>query len=291
MKHYSLIVVAFVLLTSFSCSNWRSHFQEQHILANVGDKKLYLEDIVDVFFEDMNADDSIKLLESYVNVWVKKQLKIAEAEQIFSSTQKDIDQKVEDYRNSLLTYRIDQYYIDNTIDTAFTAEQITDYYDKKRSDFILDRAMVRGLMVKMPSKFRQAPKIKELISSSDADALQDFLDLCAKNNLEHKNISQWVYFDDALAFLPTRRDYDYDYIMNDRKIHEFTDGDNIYYAYISQVLKEGDYMPQDMVSSVIRRIIFNTRKESIIHAHEDSLMKQGLSEGIVEIYLNQNEED
>lgn len=289
MKKECYIPLVLFLLTSISCSDWRSHFKEQQTLAKVGDKILFLEDLNDVFFDNMDSLDSIKLLDSYVDMWIKKQLKIAEAEKIFSSTQKDIDQKVEEYRNSLLTYRMEQYYIDNNIDTAFTEEQIAEYYNNRRSDFILDRPMVRGLMVKLPSKFRQAPKLKELISSSNADAQQDFLDLCAKNELEYKNISQWTYFDEALAFLPTRRDYDYGYITTDKKIHDFTDGDNIYYAYISEVLEAGDVMPIEMVSSTIRRILFNSRKESIIRSQEDSLVKYGLEQGQVEVYLTQED--
>lgn len=290
MKYYILIVVVLVSLTIGSCSDWRSRVLSQNAIAAVGDKILYLEDIGDVFFDNMSYDDSVKLLDSYIDVWVKKQLKIAEAENLFSSTQKDIDQKVEDYRNSLLTYRIDQYYIDNSIDTAFTASEISEFYNKKQSDFILDRPLVRGLMVKFPSNFRQAPKLKELISSSNADAQQDFMDLCAKNNFEYKNISQWTYFNETLYFLPTRRDYDYGYLMKEKKIHEFTDGDNIYYVYISSVLEVGDFIPQEMVSSIIRRIISNARKETIIRSYEDSLISRGLREGKVEIYLNKQED-
>lgn len=285
MKNNLHIALVLFSLMTFSCSEWKSYFQDKEPVASVGDKVLYIEDLDNVFFDDMSYEDSMMMLESYVDVWVKKQLKIAEAEQIFSASQTEIDRRVEEYRGSLLTYRIDQYYIDNSIDTVFTDDEIGEYYQAKRSDFILDRPMVKGLMVKMPSRFRQARELSQLMRSNSADSHQDFIDICSKNELEYKDIAQWSYFNEALAFLPTRRDYDYGYLMSEKKIHEFTDGDNIYYAYISDVLEAGDYIPQDMVSDVIRSILFNRRKESIIRTHEDRLMQQGLDEKQINIYI------
>lgn len=286
MKLYPRIALLLISLAIFSCSDWGDHFNDKHTLATVGDKALNIEDIDALFFANMGPEDSAKLLESYVDVWVKKQLKIAEAERLFEMSQEDIDRKVEEYRNSLLTYRIDQHHIDNSLDTAFTEEEISAYYNDNRSDFVLDAPMVRGLMVKFPSNFRQASQLRTLIGSSKSDDKQDFLELCDKNGLEYMNILQWTAFDEALNFLPTRKDYDYGYIMSDNKVHEFTDGENKYYVFISESLAIGDAIPIDQVSSIIKRIIFNSRKESIVRSHEDSLMSRGLREGVVELFIN-----
>ena len=68
----------------------------------MGDSKLFAYDVSTIFTPGLSAEDSLKLLESYVDQWVKKQLKIEEAERMFEESQEDIDRLVQEYRNSLL---------------------------------------------------------------------------------------------------------------------------------------------------------------------------------------------
>ena len=102
---FSLAVVAGFV----SCKRFPNPFANQKVLAEVGGEKLYLHDIAPIFTPDMTAEDSIKIQKSYVDQWVKKQLKIQEAEEMFRSSQEDIDRMVEEYRNSLMTHKVAQY--------------------------------------------------------------------------------------------------------------------------------------------------------------------------------------
>ena len=82
----------------------------------------------------LTGDDSVAFAELYVRKWIGKQLKLSEAEQLFSASADDIEAKVEAYRQSLLIRKLDQFYVDERIDTTFTEEDIAAYYNAhKRS--------------------------------------------------------------------------------------------------------------------------------------------------------------
>ena len=125
-----------------SCKRFPNPFTNQKVLAEVGGERLYLHELTPIFTPDMTAEDSIKVQKSYVDQWVKKQLKVQEAEEMFRSSQEDIDRLVEEYRNSLLTHKVDQYYVDKELDTLFTDKQIADYYLNHKSEFVLDKIIL-----------------------------------------------------------------------------------------------------------------------------------------------------
>jgi len=140
-----------------SCKRFANPFAGgDKVLAEVGGEKLYVHDLSSIFTPDMAPEDSVKILGSYVDRWVKMQLKIQEAERMFESSQQDIDRMVEEYRNSLLTHKVDQYYVDKLIDTLFTDSQIGEYYRKNQADFVLDKAYfteLRAAVDKVDSPF------------------------------------------------------------------------------------------------------------------------------------------
>ena len=55
-----------------------------------------------------------------------------------------IEKQVEAYRQALLIRKLEQHYVDRNLDTAFTAGEIAAYYNAHKSDYRLDRTLVRG---------------------------------------------------------------------------------------------------------------------------------------------------
>ncbi len=288
MRLFSKIVLCGVVVTMVSCQRFPNPFSDNKnkILAEVGDVKLFSYDVSTIFTPGISAEDSLKLLESYVDQWVKKQLKIAEAEQMFEDSQEDIDHLVQEYRNSLLTHKVDQFYVDKYIDPLFPADKIRQYYEEHKADFVLDKTMLKARIVRMPEHHPQQKKIEELLISPRTESLQDLTELCIKNDFELIELNRWTDMATLLLQLPTDRTQSYDYLLETSKIHEFEANSYIFYVRVLDVRKSGDYAPQESVSEVIRRVLFNQRKESIIRTHEDSLYKQAFDKK--EIIVNVN---
>lgn len=257
-----------------SCKRFPNPFAgNDRILAEVGDERLFAHDVESIFTPEMSGEDSLRILRSYVDRWVKKQLKIQEAERLFESSQTGIDRMVEEYRNALLTDRVDQFYVDKRLDTLFTDAQIREYYDGNRSDFILDKTLVKGCVVRVPRHYGKKNKLRELMLATSGDKYQDMVDWCAKNDLELTELNSWTDFSTLLSLLPAEKGRDYDFLLATNKINELETRDHLFYVRISALRRAGDYAPPESVSDVIRRVLFNKRKEEIVRAHEDSLYR------------------
>ncbi len=285
MAKLTKIVSAFglvMLLTA--CQELPRYFSGDEVVAEAADHELLRRDVEAAVPQGIVGEDSVAFVNLYVDRWIKRQLKVAEAEQLFSSSEGDIDRMVEEYREALLIRKLEQHYVDLKIDTIFTAEEIAAYYKQHKSDFKLDHTLVKGRIVRIPEHFRQASQLKALMGSGDESRRQDFRDICAKNDfVVHELTEQWVDFSEFLALLPTLRSESYDKLLASSSVQEMSGRNFRYYFQIVSVLRDGDAIPLERVEPMIRRILFNNRQSEIIRSHEEALYEAGVGEGRVKI--------
>lgn len=269
-----MLFLATVVMIATGCLKLLKDKQEDEVVAQVDDKRLMRSDVTGLY----SGEDSLKLAETYVNGWILKQLKAREAESIMDKEGVDIDALVEDYRNSLLSQKLDRHYVEMSVDTTITVQDINEYYLAHKADFTLERPLVKGRIVRVPKSYRQTAKLKELMSSQSIDKRQDFADICVKNGFELEVFEDWIYFRDFLNYLPVVKGDDYDYLLSSRGIQTMSDIEYEYFVEISNAIPAGNSIPVNMVESEIRRIILNMRSKEIIRAKEDSLYNAALKD-------------
>ena len=91
------------------------------MLAEAAGRKLYAREVKAAIPKGVVGEDSVAFVNRYVEKWVHKQLKLHEAEELFSDAEQDIDSLVEEYRQALLIRKFDQHLIEERIDTLVTA--------------------------------------------------------------------------------------------------------------------------------------------------------------------------
>ena len=268
-KRYT-ILLAGVLLTA--CQELPRYFSGEELLAKVGDKELVVDELRRSIPGGLTEADSSAYAHVFVDRWVRRQLKIREAEQLFSSSVADIDRQVEEYRQSLLVRKLDQFYVDRMVDTTFAAEDLEAYYNTHKSDFKLDRTIVKGCVVRVPKSYRQRSRLKELMASKQEARQQDFRDICLKQEfLMSDYATEWVNWSDFLSQLPTVRSASYEGLLLKNGVQEMSDESAYYYFRIDEVRRAGEAAPLDEVRSTIRRILFNGRQQQVIRDHEEQL--------------------
>ena len=285
MKWSAKIAVVAGALLLAGCRELPRYFASDEILARAGGRELRLRDVRDAIPQGLSPEDSTAYMKTYVDRWVRKQLKLEEAEVLFSTSADDIDRMVEEYRQVLLIRKLEQYYVDRSIDTVFTDEEIAAYYNAHKGDYRLDRPIVKGRIVRLGLRYRQAAKLKALMGSKSEAQQQDFRDLCAKNDFTVYDFSeQWVDFPEFLSYLPTLRNQNYDALLATTSVQEMHDSQSQYYFQIDAVHREGEPIPLERLRPNIRRILFNQRQGEVIRRHEEELYERALDEGDVRIY-------
>lgn len=275
--------LACVLLLA-GCRELPRYFAGDAAVARAGGKELRLRDVRTVVPQGLSGEDSAAFMKVYVDRWVRKQLKLQEAEELFSASAGDIDKMVEEYRQALLIRKLDQYYVDRSVDTTFSDAEISAYYEAHKGDFRLDRTIVKGRIVRVPDSYRQVTKLKPLMASPSPARQQDFSDLCVKNNFEVNDFrEQWIDFSEFLSYLPTRRSQNYDPLLATTAVQEMRDSYSHYYFQIDAVRREGEAIPLERLRATIRRILFNQRQTDIIRRHEEELYTRAVEEGEVRL--------
>ena len=275
--------LACVLLLA-GCRELPRYFAGDAAVARAGGKELRLRDVRSVVPQGLSGEDSAAFMKVYVDRWVRKQLKLQEAEELFSASAGDIDKMVEEYRQALLIRKLDRYYVDRSVDTTFSDAEISAYYEAHKGDFRLDRTIVKGRIVRVPDSYRQVTKLKPLMASPSPARQQDFSDLCVKNNFEVNDFrEQWIDFSEFLSYLPTRRSQNYDPLLATTAVQEMRDSYSHYYFQIDAVRREGEAIPLERLRATIRRILFNQRQTDIIRRHEEELYTRAVEEGEVRL--------
>ena len=283
--------IAVVAATLFlgGCQELPGYFASDTTLARAGGSELKMRDVESVVPKGVTGEDSAAFMKVYIDRWVRKQLKLQEAEILFSASADDIDKMVEEYRQALLIRKLDQHYVDRSIDTTFTENEIAAYYNAHKADFRLDRTLVKGRIVQFGEGYRQARKLRELMGTKSEARQQDFRDICAKNDFTVTDFSdQWVDFPEFLSYLPTLRSQNYDPVLASTAVQEMRDSHSHYYFQIDAVRREGEPIPLERLRGTIRRILFNQRQSEIIRSHEEELYNRACEGGSIKIFENEN---
>lgn len=294
MRRIINISLCAALLTLISCRELPDYLVGSNTLARVGRNELSITEVKQAIPSNLRGEDSIAFAKHYVDKWLVRQLKIEEADELFPGSVNDIEKMVEDYRQTLLTGKVDQYYVDKLMNNELSDKDIADYYNTHKSDFTLDRTLVKGRILRFDGAYRQSKRLKEQMrkaSASPTDA-KTFSDVCEKNGFVLTDYrSEWINFSDFLANLPTTRSQDYDPLLDKMDIQEMEANGARYYFDFTSVCRKGNVAPLESVSENIRRILLTQRRSEIIKTHEEEIVKRASDEGHARIYLDENKEE
>ncbi len=278
-----ITMLAVLLLTA--CQELPSYLSGDTLLAQVGRKELRQHDVESVVPAGLTGGDSVEFVGVYIDRWVRKQLKLQEAEVLFSASGENIGKLVEEYRQALLIRKLEQYYVEIGVDTTFTDSEIAAYYNTHKNDFRLDRSVVKGCIVRFDEGFRQSRRLKELMGSQSEADRRDFRDLCLKNEFAVNDFSErWADFPEFLSYLPTLRSQNYSSVLASTSVQEMRDSHSHYYFRIDEVRREGEPIPLERLRPTIRRILLNQRKSETIRRHEEELYSRSMENGEVKIF-------
>lgn len=233
------------------------------------------------------GSDSICVAEGYVEQWVRREVKMQEAQRVLADQMPEVEKMVDEYRTSLLSNRLEQRYLAGRLDTLITDSVVRAYFESHRKEFVMDRTILKGRIVRLSDKYRQSVKLFNLMGSKSAEKQQDFLDLCKKNGFELHTFDSWVDFSEFLSYLPVRRDKNYDYILSGDEIRQMADADSKYFIEITDVLRKGEPAPLERVEEMVRRLLYNRRRGEIVTLYNDSLYNAALVEGKIRIKVGE----
>ena len=277
------------LLCMVSCSFFPAKQQGANdvIVAEIDDKKLFLSEISTIFPSGINKKDSIELLKKYINAWARQYLIAAKAEMYLDKEQKDVGRELEEYRLSLLSYRYENQYVEQKIDTAVSQEEIELFYEQHAETFPLAIPCVQATYVKVRKDAPGVATIKRHVRIAKEENMRKLDSLCTRVEAVCEFFNdQWA----DMGFLAQKTVFMTEQCkqaLRETGYLEMTDDRHIYILNFRAVKKEGDVAPLAHVRSDIVHLIIGKRKRDLIKNLENSAFNEALDYKRLKIYIDE----
>ncbi len=272
--------------------------QEGTPIARVMDEYLYQSDLAGIVAPGTLQADSIEAVQAYIHNWIQQKLLVQKATKNLSDQQKNFEQEIENYRNSLIIFAYQNALIEQAVDTTVTEVEIENYYEGNKNQFLLKNNIVRVRFVKLENhpadskdkavkeKIKTNETIYKLIFSNELKS-EEWLklsDLCQKNSENYYlNSDRWIYFNDLLKEIPVDAYNQEEFLQRNTKF-EVPEENWVYYVNILEFRIKESFSPIDFEREKIRNIILNNRKVKLIESLRNEVMVEGQEKNWYEIY-------
>ena len=235
---------------------------------------MYIDDIKNSIPKGTKADDSLSLIKKYINSWVSEQLVLHAAEDNLNKAQKNVDQQLKDYRNSLITYEFEKELVSQKLDTNVSNAEIEAYYNQNKNNFELKNNIIKVVYVKVNKKAPQIEKLKLWCRSDapkDKELLLNYCHQYAENFYLDDNV--WLLFDDLLKEIPIQPTYNKELFLQNNRFLEVSDPASLYFVNIKGFQIKNSISPLSFERENIKNIILNKRKLKLINKMKEDLFK------------------
>ncbi|MDH5381390.1 MAG: peptidylprolyl isomerase [Cyclobacteriaceae bacterium] len=285
LKGSFIIGLVIILIQGCDFIQIKTEQEEVKPLARAKTNFLYPQDIEGIVKPGTSKEDSVELVQKFIEDWARKQLLIEEAEGKIDVDEAEIERKILDYRYSLIGYEYMEFYINNNLNTEVSDEEIEAYYEKNVDNFMLKQNIIRGLYVKTPVEAPNTRRLKRLIQSNKPEDFEELKSYCLSFATQYQLYdSVWMVFEDVvknspLADIPNKVQF-----LKNRKFVENADDSFLYYLKIDEYRISDNISPVEFVKDQIISIILNKRKVELAKELEDNIYENAVKNKEFEIY-------
>jgi hypothetical protein len=248
------------------------------LVARVYNRYLTKSELSKLFPASMIENDSLRVVESYIDRWVRDQLILYQAEKELEDMT-EINQLVEKYRSSLILLQYENMIIENEMDTIIGQIEMQKYYEQYKDQYVLSSPILKGYVFKIPVREETNEMIKAIKKIKDTE----FNRLCfenAKNCIA--NPDSWYFLSDILGLLPNdlvekstwKKDTRYESVFED--FH--------YILYIKEFYDSKEIPPFSYVANQAKQVILHQRRQNLVDQYNNEIYESHKKSSNVEIY-------
>jgi len=257
-------------------------------VARVGDNYLYAQDLVKGMPMGLSPSDSGRLVDKYIDDWIKKQLLFIKANEELSISEINIDRKVEDYRYALIMHEFEKIYIRSHLNTQVTQEETESYYYERSENFLLKQNIVQCIFAKIPVSAPDITQIRRNIRNFPNTDIQDIKNYCYQfADLSFLDDSIWISLDELVLNTPLTSLQNKTQFLEKTVYSETRDKSYIYLFRILEYKISDQIAPLEYVREDIENIIINKRKLALKKKLYETIYEEALKTKKFEVYSDQ----
>ncbi|MDE6801547.1 MAG: peptidyl-prolyl cis-trans isomerase [Muribaculaceae bacterium] len=277
---FSKLSLIGLLLLAVGCSKPAPDI-DALLVARVGQSRLTKNDIAQLITPGMSAEDSVKLVRSYVKSWIESRV-MSEMAVKSIPDMTVIDRMVDDYRNELIAWEYRRLMFNQHGNVTFSDDTLRSYYNTHKSLFVLERPIVKGVYIKVASDSPSLKVIRRLYRSTrheDIDKLEKE-DLQGVIHFDYFR-DRWVDWEQIETRVPLNFGSSPEAFLATHKSVEASSEGFTHLLEITEYLPSGATMPFEWAEESIRRTIYDEQRLAYDAQLRLELYDEGLKDGTI----------
>lgn len=283
MKKASLLLLMVVILAS--CNYFKTEKDTQAI-ARVGDVYLYASEVDSLVPKNTPKEDSINLMNNYINRWVTQRLLIKAAEQNLDDEKKDeFSALIKKYKYDLYSQAYMEKLIKTSVDTLISEAELKKYYDENKENFKTNGTILQLRYIQLSKDHANFATIKSNFlnfKKTDAKFWRTY-QVQFKNSA--LNDSVWVSLNEVYRRVPFITPENRDKYISEGMAFEKSDSlNNVYLVKVKKVINRNQISPFEYLKPTLQQVILNKRKLELIKKFEKEITDDAIKNKDYEVY-------
>jgi hypothetical protein len=286
MRNYLFIL--FSVLSLISCEYFKQDIDKKPI-ARVNESYLYEEDIKELVSDVTSKEDSILIVNNFINRWATKQLLIDQSLiNLPEEKQEQFNKLVDEYRIDLFTEAYKNVIVSKQLDSTINIIQLIDFYEENKENFRLNDDLFKVRYCQVEENFNNFSNIKEKFRRFDDQDKKDLSELSIHFKSFNFNDSTWVKKEALIEAMPIlNMNPQADEVLKISNFTQLQDSLGVYLIKIEDVLKTNDIAPLSHIKPTIEQIILNKRKLELLKKLDKDITKDAIKNNRFEIYTKE----
>jgi len=255
------------------------------VVARVKENYLYKSELKQILPPGISEQDSLVLVNSYINRWARQQLLMDGAQRNLSyEQQQEYDELVTQYRNDLYSKAyLDRLVLQN-IDTVISNEESESFYTENKESFKLNEDLIKLRYIKLAQSALNLEEVTQRFRRFDS-LDRPYLDSIS---VHFKSFSLkdsiWVGVNQVAEKIPVIEDSNKTELLKISNFIQLKDSINLYLIQVVDVRRENDYAPLQYVTPSVKQMVMNKRKLELTKQLESDILKDAIRTKEFEIY-------
>lgn len=280
---YSYAIYFFLLVVGLmSCKDafTFSEAEKDEIVVKIEDKVLFKSQLKNLIHEDMSPQDSITVVNGFIENWIRDNLMIIEAEKNVPAGL-DLNKLLADYRASLLVYNFEKKLIEEKLDTQITEQQIANFYELTKDQYILSHSIYKGIVAVFPKNYAGSKELVSLLKKEDLS--EAFFQIRNKATSSVLDLNKWYSLEEFSGIVPGGAMKMKDKLTKG-SVLQFQHNGMECFVKIVDKYNENQVPPLEYIQDKIVKVILNNRKTALIKNIRQNLYDKAMASNKIKIH-------
>ena len=278
-------IILLLLLISLNSCNFFKKTDDRIAVARVNTTYLYYDDIKDLVSEGTPKEDSMLVVQNFINRWATQQLFVDGAKLNLSETKQiEFDKLVEQYKTDLYTKAYIEALVKRDMDTVVTKNEAETYYKQNKDIFRLNEELLKFRYIHLSENIINYKAIVEKFKRFNSKDKKDLNAISIQFKSYSLKDTIWIKANQVINKISAITPENKNQLLKKSNFVQLKDSLGVYLMQINDVLLRNDTAPLEYVRPTINQIVVNKRKLELIRELEKDITKDAIKNKQFEIY-------